>query len=311
MKICVDEACSSLTLLSSEFELVQNDCSNGVGAVIMQNNNVYADVITNAIARQIPIMGSSRLNKIQQYVLANNFNITMPKTYYNKNKLLPFQTLGEFDANVNLKEFVIKPIAGARGAGVALINRQKYYDIIHSTRKEQVANILSGKIDALKEEITGEEYMKSKYEYDDVDIDSYVFQAVRNSEMIIQEPIEVKNEYRFILTKNKAIGYKRIRTEGSFTSNLSAGGSVDVVEIDLLVRANATIFGKIRKLMKAMKYPWLSVDIYEDVDGFLGCFEYQMEFAWEHMDGPELSKMLCEAVSNMIVEIRKDNDNAK
>jgi hypothetical protein len=52
--------------------------------------------------------------------------------------------------------------------------------------------------------------------------------------------------------------------------------------------------------MDEFRYPWLSIDVYEDDNGDLGVFEFQMEFAYEGFDHKLIRESMAKSLQHFI-----------
>lgn len=242
------------------------------------------------IAKNIEIIGGQRLDKLVQSLYLSKFDINHPKTYFNESTYEPFKDIQTFDSYVDLDEFVVKPIVGARGVGVKKITRSEYKRCLEN--EKEVSEVF-------KEE---KEYMEKHTP----DVSSYYIESSFRGDMLVQEPIDVDREFRLLIFKpDNFLIYERAKTEGQFCGNLSHGSKALPVEDILITNHIKPLFGKIQSMMSELKYPWLSVDVYIDKSGNVGIFEFQMEFAYEGFKPKEVKNLMTQSILHYITESKK------
>ena len=253
-------------LVSQHFDFV-SDINNDIDLGFEYEVMFGSDHKQNLLARGIPIIGGQRFNKIEQSIILNRFGINTPKSYYNKNYQC-IRSIDELNAYVDVDEFVVKPITGARGIGVKKIKREDFKKCL--INPEHCNKIF-------KEE---KEFLS--FHEPDVPKD-YINNNITC--MLIQEPINVKREFRLLLFQpNNFLIYERSKSEDQFCGNLSHGSKSTPVSDTTNKKYIVPIKDKLGKLMNDFKYPFISVDIYVDQNDNVGCFEFQMEFAYEGFD---------------------------
>jgi len=236
-------------------------------------------------SQMIPIVGVPyRFNKIEQSIILDNLGISSPKSFFNRQTYTPISNTGEFDAYVDIDTFIIKPILGARGYGVKLIDRKNFLDLLHFPDKRK---------DILRDEIA---YINDNSEYDN---NSYLLTEVS---YIIQEKIDIKREFRLLysITGDHLI-YERVKSnKDELCANLSKGAIgmlVDKVTESFLLNA---IGEQLNTLVNRYKYPWLSVDVYIDREDNVGVIEFQMEFAYDGFKPKDVKKLLRGSVLHFL-----------
>lgn len=236
-------------------------------SLAFENEVTICDSIKqNLRAKGVPIIGGPRFDKIEQALILERFKINHPQTFFTKS-FECIKTIDELNSYVDLEEFVVKPLRGARGIGVKKITRKEFKDCL--TNKNNVSEVF-------KEE----KQFLSKSNYEDVSFD-YIESSI--SYMLIQEPIEVKQEFRLILFQpDTFLIYERVKKdETQFCGNLSHGTIPKPVSEEIVKRYIYPVKQKFYEIMNEFKYPYLSIDIYVDKNENVGCFEFQMEFAYE------------------------------
>jgi hypothetical protein len=247
--------------------------------------------------RKIQVLGGRRLDKIEQHWLMRQYAVTCPKAWYNEDSLTGLATVANFDVKSDYRQddIVVKPVRGARSVGVRKVNRQ------------ELGQMFKGAFD--KEALCSSKPVC----YDEQRV---IEEVARAENCIISEYIDVVAEYRFIITDDAYVAYKR-RSKFDKRANMPTSALLDTDSVtcfDKLYEAdwNENIlkqFDKqlsgLRQIMKHMDYPWLSVDLYVNTNGQVGCFEYQMEFAYEGFARSShwtsrLTDMLCEAVTKLV-----------
>lgn len=234
-------------------------------------------------ARGIPIIGGSRLTKIQQTIVLKRFMITHPKTFYT-NTFECINTIDDLNSYVDLDEFVVKPILGARGVGVKKITRSEFKDCL--TNSINVDKIFHEEKEFLRKN-------------DDCS-SSFINNSINC--MLIQEPIEIKHEFRIIFFQpDNLLGYERVRSSNTeFCGNLSHGSTAKPISDQFMSKYILPQSKYFRNLMEEFKYPFLSVDLYVDKNDTVGCFEFQMEFAYEGFNHIQVREFMTESLLNNI-----------
>lgn len=247
--------------------------------------------------RKIPVLGGRRLDKIEQHWLMRQYEVTCPKAWYNEDGLTGLATVANFDVKSDYRQdgIVVKPVRGARSVGVRKVNRQ------------ELGQMFKGSFD--KETL----YDSKSVCYDEQRV---IEEVSRAENCIISEYIDVVAEYRFIITDSAYVAYKR-RSKFDKRANMSTSALLDTDSVtcfdglreadwneNILKQFDKQLSG-LRQIMKHMDYPWLSVDLYVDTSGQVGCFEYQMEFAYEGFARSShwtsrLTDMLCDSVTKLV-----------
>jgi len=255
------------SILTNQFNFTNNQFDPDIKLAFQNEDVFYEDISAHFKIFDIPIIGGKRLNKIQQSIVLKQNEIRTPDTYFNNIEYRPFLGIQEFDSFCELNEFVVKPISGSRGIGVKIIDRKQFKEMI-----ENPNNIVPT--------VYSKELVQQKLCEPDIE-DCYVTDQFYDRQMLVQNIIKVKNEFRLICFPTDALIYERKKEEGQFLGNLSHGSTPEMVNVDYINRIDSSLIGKIRNIMKKFSYPWLSVDLYIDEDDKLGVFEFQMEFAYE------------------------------
>lgn len=258
----------NISIASGSYDLTYDFEREAVLAI--ENDDSFSEELTRKIrALGIPLIGNPRLNKIEQHLVLNRYGVPHPETFYDFKDLKPlFNNIDLLNAYVDLDEFVVKPIRGARGIGVKKITKKDYVKCVFDS-------------DHIKEVFEKENEFLEKHN-SDVSA-SYI--SSHFGTCLIQEPIDVDREFRLLMFKgSKNIAYERIKEEGQFCGNLSHGSKpIDVSQKDFEKYIEPiTVF--FEKIMRDMLYPWLSIDVYVDKNGSIGVFEFQMEFAYDGFD---------------------------
>jgi glutathione synthase/RimK-type ligase-like ATP-grasp enzyme len=271
-------------LVMAQFDFIERVHDANLSEVSLALNyegDFGGDMLRRFTAYGIPVIGGSRLHKHEQAVLMERLNIEHPKSYFNRKSLEPFTSIEEFDSYVDLNEFVVKPVMGARGIGVKKINRLEYKSCIENRRNVD---------EVFREE---KEFLMSN---DDLSSPSYIEDSFRGG-MLVQEPIDVKREFRVLYFKpNTVLVYERVRKPGQFCGNLTHGSEptkVDLYTFDMYI---APFCDKFKLLLDELRYPWLSIDVYVDQDDNIGIFEFQMEFAYAGFDHREVRDAMQKSI---------------
>lgn len=249
--------------------------------------STFSDTIKSImIAKNIRIIGGRRLDKLIQSVYLKKHGINHPETFFNEGTYRPFQDILTFDSYVDMEEFVVKPILGARGVGVKKITREEYKRCLENPHKE---------VTKVFEE---EKSFISKY---NDDIDSHYIESSFQGDMLIQEPIDILKEFRLLVFKpDNFLVYERVRGEGQFCGNLSHGSVPSPPEESDVENYIKPLIPQLHLMMDELTYPWLSVDVYVDKNGKVGVFEFQMEFAYEGFKPKEVKDLMTKSILHYI-----------
>lgn len=275
------------TLLTNQFDFTQNHLEPDIDLAFEYENGFYKDVTTHLNVLNIPIIGGNRLDKIYQSLVLEQFSVKTPKTYFNRKAFKPFNSIQEFDSFCDLKEFVVKPINGARGIGIKTINRKNFKELIENPKSV-------GK--------TFSKELEQQRAYADDISPSYVEDQFYSRSMLVQELVKVDREFRLLCFPTEVLVYERKKGSEQFLGNLSHGSTpIPMTEKDIN-DINSTIINKIRSIMTKFKYPWLSVDLYTDTDGSMGVFEFQMEFAYEGFNPADVRSAMEKSLKSFITK---------
>lgn len=254
----------NIELVSKYFDIVEKFDSN-VDLAIQTDVSFSSCDLKKIKSSGIKLLGIERFNKIEQSRVLENYNINHPKSYYNPKNFDPLNSIDLFNSYIDLDEFVVKPIDGARGIGVKKITREDYKKCLYDQK-----NI---------ESIFSEERKFIEKHYDDIH-SSYINSSF--GALLFQEPIDVSREFRLIIFKNStSIAYEREKTEGQFCGNLSHGSTSKNVDDKTFKKYLQPLINDFQKVMDDFSYPWLSIDVYVDKNEKVGVFEFQMEFAYD------------------------------
>lgn len=271
-----------LDLVSNHFNCVIGEYCSHASLAFVHETQLDSVLINILKAKGVPVIGGTRLDKIAQSILMDRLSINHPKTFFT-NQLQPINSIDLLNAYVDLDEFVVKPISGARGIAVKKISRKDFKKCL--INRNEVPSVF------------GEEskFLKENSDIRHVRIEDYI------TSMIIQEPIDVSREFRLILFKpgNKLI-YERERKDGQFCANLSHGSTPKSVDDEFYNQHFSKIEKTFLKIMDDFEYPFLSIDLYLDKNNVVGCFEFQMEFAYEGFDHILVRKNMIESIEYFI-----------
>lgn len=281
---------SDIDILLNEYQLVFANYGEFIYSDIdlaIEFESSFSDIFLNNIrAFGIPMVGGSRLNKIQQSIVLERLGINQPKCYFNRQKNTPFRKKEEVDAYVDFEDIVVKPISGARGIGVKLMKRKDYIECL------QDKNVIK---DHFIKEI---EYVK---QYDDISLTA--IEDFFTWGMLVQQFINVAREFRcLIFADGNILLYERIKNANQFCGNLSFGSKAAPVDRETYIRITCDFMVNLKALLKDLNYPWLSVDLYIDDQNNMGIFEFQMEFAYDGFDHKDVRTALKNAIEFCITK---------
>jgi hypothetical protein len=285
-KIIVSDITEGVPLVGKYFDFVTDITSDICLAINSETSGFLPQIYNYLKATGIPIIGTStqRMNKINQVHIFRRYGINHPMSFFNEKDSTCLNTPCKLNAYCDLEQFVVKPIFGARGIGVKLINRKDYKECLYDNSK--IESVFHKEI---------HEYLKSSSDVSD----NYIAQNI--DLMLIQEPIKVKREFRCLyFAPDKIVSYEREKSPDQFCGNLSHGSKPRQVEknyFDLYLRP---FVEKFKPIMEEFRYPWISIDVYEDMDGNLGCFEFQMEFAYEGFDHKQIRELMKNTIEYFI-----------
>jgi len=172
-------------LISSQFKFTGegNDNFDDIKLALEIESSFNSNTKLILIAKDIKCIGAShRLNKLHQSILLNRLEINHPETFYNKHNCTCFNQIEQFDSFVDLEKFIVKPINGARGIGIKTLNREQYKKCLENP--DEIQNIFKD---------------EQKYLEKNVDANPTYIKDSFSSEMLVQEIINVKHEFRMIL----------------------------------------------------------------------------------------------------------------
>lgn len=273
-------------ILENQFDFVNSVFEKDIKLAFQYEDTFYKEELCYLKMFDIPVIGGGRLDKIQQNFVLNKYKIKTPETFYNKKTFKPFNNINEFDSFCELKEFVVKPICGARGLGVKKVDRKQYKEMIEYPHKN-VQTVFKKELELQRE-------------FDSDIEETYIQDQFNSGNIIIQKEIDVNREFRLICFPNDSLIYERKKGENQFLGNLSHGSTPIPFEEAYLNELDSFILTKIRKMMKDYKYPWLSVDLYVDEVYNVGVFEFQMEFAYEGFQPKDVRNKMEAALKTFI-----------
>lgn len=284
-KILVTDTDHRPDLVLSKFEFVTKTCPN-ISLALQHESEFSSNLKREMMAKGVPIIGLPRFDKIDQIQILERYKIPYPDSYYDINTNGCLNTTDKLNSYCDLDEFVVKPINGARGIGVKLIKRQDYKDCLYS--KTNTEKVFHKEIEEAVSQ-DPESYQMKTYIQDSIDC------------MLIQKPINVRKEFRILyFTPNEVLGYERERSEGQFCGNLSHGSKPKRINEVYFEEILKPFINKFKPIMDEFRYPWLSIDVYEDDNGDLGVFEFQMEFAYEGFDHKLIRESMAKSLQHFI-----------
>jgi hypothetical protein len=279
-----------IQLVQNHFNFVTDFYNNNDISLAIENEFYFNDTIKDFIrANKITLIGGKRLDKINQSILLSKLGINHPKTYFNEVNYQPISSIDLLNAYVEIDEFIVKPIQGARGIGVKKITRDDYKKCLANPKKE-IKNVFKNEIETLKNENydVSPDYIEDEFSY-------------RNS-FLIQDYIDVLSEYRLILFQpNNYLIYERVKKPGQILGNLSSGSEPKKVSDEIIKNFIEPFLPKLFELINYLKYPYLSIDLYIDSKTReVGLFEFQMEFAYEGFDYKEVKNYMVKSITHFL-----------
>lgn len=277
-------------LLQSEFELVKLNHRfhynyNEIDLALQYESHFTDFVMERISAYGIKKIGCPRFPKTMQSVIMERLNINHPKSFFNRQTNDPFRLIEEFDSYVDLDEVVVKPVLGARGIGVKKLTREEYKKCLQNYRE----------ID----EVFSEE-KKYLRENDDLDDSSYIEDSFRSG-MLVQEPINIKREFRVLcFAHSDLLVYERVKNPTEFCGNLSHGAEPKPVDKKLFERYIEPMIPTFNRLLTELNTPWLSIDLYVDQNDNIGVFEFQMEFAYSGFNYIDVRTAMIKSINYFI-----------
>lgn len=239
----------------------------------------------------IPTIGCKRVDKSKQMLYLNKLGINTPKFYKvfgndTENRYDEYYTLLE-DMNDEC-EIILKPEGGARGLGQILLKKKEIYNFFEELYKEGtilklVDNFnIGGDIKNMSEE-------EIKWSND----------ALFDNSFFITEKVNIKNEYRVMLFYGEDPIIIQRSVDKNWQANISLSNSFKVIDNsnDLF---NSEFNNKLKMLLDSLNSPFLSTDIYEDINGNFGLFEYQMQFGYKSLPKSLMIKKINKSVHNLI-----------
>lgn len=293
---------NNISIALNEFNIVDR-FDNDVDLIIF-NEHIDTDVLELAKVKGLKYFGGKRLTKLYQYFLLNRLGIYSPKTYYNTHTNTSISNIDELNAFVDLDEFVVKPPNGARGIGVKKITRQEWKDCMYDNKKVYTVfkdEFVKDNGDDLDDSpIDYKDLYQIKHKDPDISRD---FIEYNFRESIIQEPINVKREFRCLYFAGGGyLAYERVKKEGQFCGNLSHGSTAKIIkegsdDNNFIIRP---MLDKFDSILEATNYPWISIDLFIDDYQNIGVFEFQMEFAYEGFDYKDVKSKMIKCLNYLI-----------
>lgn len=285
------------------------------------------------------VIGIPRFSKSTQILLLKKFNINYPESFFSNqemflsNKLT--RVLRSYDNETLL---VVKIDIGARGLGQMLLTKKDFILLSDSYSSElrvlknhyketcdeykEFEPMSSGgyveedfdskKIENLEKIKQAEEFNNkilnkfkdvkfSQNEFHSMLYESLIRRRGNDNGIIIQKYIPNRNEFRILwFYKNKPIIIKREIGVDNWQAN--ACGHPDnksYVIKDSSIDKLKPILKQIDELCLHLKAPFLSVDVYHDLDtNKFGIFEFQIEFGWTHTENLESSELSTKIVNS-------------
>lgn len=287
MKSIVVTSSYKPNLISKQFDLdtiVKHDTC----LALQYDNEFTGSILSEIKAKGIPIVGVSRFDKINQTIIMDRFGIKHPESFYDIKNHTCISDIDTLNSYCDLNEFVVKPVLGARGIGVKKITRKEFKDCLINTNKVD---------EVFKDE---NKYLQDRNE--DAPY-NYIKDSIRC--MLIQEPINVVNEYRILYFQpGIPIGYERIKNLGQFCGNLSHGSTSREMTSKEVGDVFNPLISQFDEIMDYYKYPWLSIDVYVDDKENVGVFEFQMEFAYEGFNHIDVRELMASSLEYCIKELK-------
>jgi hypothetical protein len=291
---------NNINITLDTFNIVR-DFDNDIKLIIF-NENKNNDLECLGLSKGVKMYGNTRFDKLQQFFILERLGINTPKCFYNIHTNRIINSIDEFNAFVNLDEFVVKPLNGARGIGVKIITRDQWKDCImdqKNTYKVFYDEFTIDNKNIVNPEVINDNMVHQlRHKSDDINKD-YIEYGFKN--FLIQEPINVKREFRLVYFRNgEFMVYERLKKEGEFCGTLSHGSTSGYVCDELSKRYITPLFSNLNKVLDITNYPWMSVDIYVDTDDNVGIFEFQMEFGYDGFQYQEVKEKMTECLNFLI-----------
>jgi len=130
-----------------------------------------------------------------------------------------------------------------------------------------------------------------------------LYSRLKSREFHIQEAIDVKYEFRVLVTYNGNVYIEKREGYGYKSKEERKHTPISIKEFEGIVGKNKTrmIIEDSKSFIKKLKYPIISIDVWIDEDDDYGIFEWSSEFGLEYPD--DIIKDLEKNVTLSIVEL--------
>ena len=240
----------------------------------------------------IPIIGSERFPKDIQYNILRKFGLNTPNFYtYFLNA--GFDEQGRHDYLFALlsevsdsTELILKDKDGARGLGQILLSS-----------KDDLYNLLNERtdIEKIKNYKIGGSENEGDFKY------THIKSVLDSGKFFINEKVVISEEYRVLAFYNQTPIIIKRTVGKDWQSNISVTGEFETVS-DLKVFPD-DLLESINNFLKYLRTPFLSMDLYKDVSGKFGFFEFQMQYGYKAPNKYEIVNKSNLAVKALLKDI--------
>lgn len=255
---------------------------------------------------KIPYMGSNRYSKYYQTRILQQLRIPYPKTYKSVvnhsgfHQDLVYLLLSDFEAGENI---IIKSERGAKGLAQILTTVEGLEDVFDK-KPEEIE----------KEANDPEEVELSKPKLGGLDCDkkdtfSFVETMLRDGDFIIQPKLDLEKEWRYIyFFCDDPILLDREVTD--WQTNISDKSKSKVIPVNDKNPDHVIMENYATQIAGRLDAPFLAIDFYKQSNGDIGCFEFQMHFAYKKLPKIPLVKSINNGVRHKINSILKTDIRA-
>jgi hypothetical protein len=261
-----------------------------------------------------PHFGKERINKSSQLYVFDKYNIKYPKSYkLHSGYYLSYYTYLNDYSDEN--KFVIKYEHGAKGIGQVLLSKKEFELFITAIDydNDDKCSVKSTDIKTTEDaaEVKADSILtKFNFGGDLISLENNPIDLLKNAnDCFVQEFIETKNEYRLLAFYNQPpILIKRGKAENGWQCNSCQSKIGEEIDINILLSNKnfEELYLSIQNLFYAWDSPAASFDIYEDINGNFGCFEFSTEFGYVYIPKEKLFNRFNNALEYIIKSKLKD-----
>jgi hypothetical protein len=310
---------SDFTFVPLRYQIHNGRVSTNVDAVfITGEENPPIDVVNELNSLGVPVLGLHRMTKLEQHCFFTHNSITCPEYFYTRTEQ-KYQLSALLDGIDNETQMIVKSMLGARGLQQFLIKKGALIkcaqgDIaaeevsFQKTKKtnDSGSRKLGGDPVAVAPESKDKAILGGGHD-DEID-ESRRFFRNNPKDWLITKRVFLRNEYRVLMFAAgdiPSLYCERHINLDHFQNNLAVGAKVTYYGSDPSDKIEPRTLKCIEEYTHILKekFPMayaLSMDVYVDVDGKVGLFEFSGEFGFKAINLDDLRKNLVKSVSYLL-----------